>query len=255
MKYFVSIVSHGHSDFISRNDDLPQIAKLPHVTVLVKDNISEPSLAEFCRSNNIIYLTSPEKMGFGENNNFVYKHCRDYLNINAEDYFLTINPDVLITVEMFKKMIMVVEDAGHSLFAVNLFKDIELNVAEASLRRFPTLLSVANLFINEPVCKAYEKDQLADFSEVDWASGAFLGFKSSLYQKLKGFDPRYFMYYEDVDICFRAKYQLKVGVRFLKNIKAVHVGAYQNRNVFSKHFRWYISSLFKFLARKTFFGR
>lgn len=255
MKYFVSIVSHGHYHLIQENVALLEIAKLPNVTVLVKDNISEPSLAAFCQGSDIVYLESAYRMGFGDNNNFVYSYCRDKLDMAAEDYFLTINPDVIITVVMFKKMMEVVISTAYPLFAINLYKDNEFAVAETSLRKYPSWGSLVNLLINAPVCSAYNKEQLANFSEVNWASGAFLGFRSSLYQKLKGFDPRYFMYYEDVDICFRAKYQLNVGVRFLKEIKAVHVGAYQNRNILSKHFRWYIVSLGKFLIRKSFFGR
>lgn len=255
LKYFVSIVSHGHYDFIHENLALLAIAKLPNVSVLVKDNIHDPALASFCRSNDIVYLTSESRMGFGENNNFVYEFCCTQLGIEAEDYFLTINPDVVISSAMFTEMTIVLAASAYPLFAINLFKDHKFDESEASLRKFPSWGSLVNLLIKVPVCSAYDKEQLANFSEVNWASGAFLGFKSSLYQKLKGFDARYFMYYEDVDICFRAKHHCDVGVHFLKEIKAVHVGAYQNRNVFSKHFRWYISSLCKFLIRKSFFGK
>lgn len=255
MKYFVSIVSHGHYDFIHKNSALLEIAKLPDVTVVIKDNLPEQPLASFCETNDIVYLTSENRMGFGENNNFVYHYCIKKFGISAEDYFLTINPDVVMSVEMFKELVAVTTRSPCPFFTINLFKDNNFNVSEGSLREFPSLFSLVNLFINKPVCKAYDKDQLSNFSEVDWASGAFLGLKSYLYQQLKGFDARYFMYYEDVDLCFRAKYQCDVGVRFLKEIKAVHVGAYQNRNVLSKHFRWYISSLCKFLIRKSFFGK
>lgn len=249
MKYFVSIVSHGHASYICNNIAMLEIAKLPNVTVLVKDNIHDLFLYNFCLSNDIVYLTSPEKMGFGENNNFVYRHCLENLNICADDYFLIVNPDVIVKSDMFLKMVEYVESYKYPLFTINLFKDHNLEVSEPSLREFPSLLNLVNLFMNIPVCKSYNKELLADGSEVDWASGAFLGFQSSLFHNVNGFDSRYFMYYEDVDICYRVKSCFNERVHFLKNIKAVHVGAYQNRNIFSKHFRWYIISLCKFLIK------
>lgn len=255
VKYFLSIVSHGHFEFFLNNSELLEIVKLPDVFVVVKDNLSECKLEKFCQSNGITYLTSIEKMGFGENNNFVYDYCVERLGLFERDYFLTVNPDVVITVDMVNRLKAATGDSSFDIFAVNLFKDNDFKVSEDSLRKFPSFFSLVKLAIKKPVCKSYDKSQLANFSEVEWASGAFLGFKASLYKDLGGFDTRYFMYYEDVDICFRAKRRYGANVRFLKEIKAVHVGAYQNRNVFSQHFRWYIASLCKFLIRKTFCGK
>jgi len=39
----------------------------------------------------------------------------------------------------------------------------------------------------------------------DWAVGALLVFRVACFQALGGFDPRLFLYYEDVDICRRAR--------------------------------------------------
>ncbi|MDE1292895.1 hypothetical protein [Vibrio aestuarianus] len=93
---------------------------------------------------------------------------------------------------------------------------------------------------------------MPDRSIVDWAAGSFLVFQADLYKKLNGFDENYFMYFEDVDICFRARKYYDQNVVYLSNIKAIHQGGYQNRKIFSKHFRWYFSSLLRFLFKSTF---
>jgi len=42
-------------------------------------------------------------------------------------------------------------------------------------------------------------------ADVDWASGALLLVRRSTYQQLGGFDERFFMFMEDVDLCWRAR--------------------------------------------------
>jgi GT2 family glycosyltransferase len=41
--------------------------------------------------------------------------------------------------------------------------------------------------------------------EVEWVAGMFIGFRSDAYARIGGFDERYFLYYEDVDICRRLR--------------------------------------------------
>ena len=43
--------------------------------------------------------------------------------------------------------------------------------------------------------------------EVDWVAGMFIGFRREAYAGVGGFDERYFLYYEDVDICRKLQRQ------------------------------------------------
>lgn len=60
-------------------------------------------------------------------------------------------------------------------------------------------------------------------SQVDWVSGAFMMIRQELFEKLKGFDENFFMYMEDMEICFRAK-KLGFGTCFYSNVSALHKG-------------------------------
>ena len=54
--------------------------------------------------------------------------------------------------------------------------------------------------------------------ETDWVSGGALMVKKELFSKLGGFDENFFMYYEDVDFCLRAK---KKDAKIIINPRAV----------------------------------
>jgi len=249
-RYFISIVSHGHLELITSNESLKLINKLENVFVTVKDNLADPALEIYCKLSEFGYLQSKKPVGFGENNNDVFEHFNEQYKINDADYFLVVNPDVIITVEEFIKLMSLLEDVEGGVYAVNLFSDGSLTTPELSLRKYPNYLSLLKMLVAKPVCSAYDKNVLKEFEQIDWASGAFLIFSSSIFKQLGGFDTTYFMYYEDVDICYRYMRASGQRIKYLKSIKAVHKGAYQNRKLFSRHFRWYISSLLKFLARK-----
>ena len=246
---FISIVSHGHEELIFNNQELLKIAKLPDVRVIIKDNVKNSKLEFFSQSNGLDYLVSEEVLGFGHNNNFAFNFCRS-LGMISTDWFLVVNPDVVITEMEFKKLIDILAYTNAKLLTVNLYKDCEYLEPENSLRYYPSFSSVSNLLRNKPVTKMYDKQNMVSNSPVEWASGAFLIFKSELFEKLEGFDIRFFMYYEDVDICFRSNKLFGEMVTYIKEVKAQHEGAYQNRNIFSKHFYWYLASLFKFLKGK-----
>ena len=50
-----------------------------------------------------------------------------------------------------------------------------------------------------------DKFSLNEESFTDWAAGSLLLFSADTYKKLNGFDEKYFMYCEDIDICYRYK--------------------------------------------------
>lgn len=60
---------------------------------------------------------------------------------------------------------------------------------------------------------------------VDWVSGCFLLVRSSFFHTVGGFDKQYFMYFEDVDLCRKAR-QLGQSVLFDPRVSVTHIGSY-----------------------------
>lgn len=80
-----------------------------------------------------------------------------------------------------------------------------------SARRFPSFVdgaghAIVGLF--KPDNRWSRRYKMTDVGEVgaglvDWVSGAALFVRKQAFDAVGGFDPRYFMYMEDVDLCFR----------------------------------------------------
>ncbi len=248
-RFFVSIVSHGHFDFIKRNQCLPEISKLPMVTVAIRDNLGEKSLQIFCEENSIDYLHEKnKKLGFGENNNQVYCYFKNTLNMGNTDFFLVINPDVYISKDSFVDFVSEVESAASGFYTIDLFKDFDFVSRDPFIRRFPSMKDFFKSFIfsvNDSIL-----DRSGPVTAIDWCAGSFMCFSSEIYYRVRGFDESYFMYCEDIDICYRLK-KIGVSLSYIDKIKAVHPAQFDNRKVFSKHFFWHIKSVFRFLVLKN----
>ena len=91
---------------------------------------------------------------------------------------------------------------------------------------------------------------------VDWLSGCFLIIRRDFFENIEGFDSRFFMYFEDVDICRKAR---KFGLKtlFEPRVKIVHRGSYQSSRgksllnilLFNKAARYHIISWLKYLYK------
>lgn len=238
---FLSIINHNHDHLIVANASLPLIAR--NSPVVIKSNTpATDELKSFAYRHNITLLDGDYGLGFGENNNYVFKHLVNNNLITDTDYFLVINPDVIIAVDELKKLEEAINIYESDLFTINLFHDKYFTKPELSVRHFPKLTGpLKGLLSKHTRTDAYDKKSITQPLNVDWAAGSFLLFKKKAYEKLGGFDTKYFMYFEDVDICRRAK-KMAMPLMYLPNIKAIHKGAFNNRKLYSRHFRWYLIS-------------
>lgn len=242
---FLCIVNHNHDDMIINNKDLIEITK--SFNVLIKSNTeASDKLKRFSQDYNIQLLDESYGLGFGSNNNYVFNYLKETNQISDSDYFLVINPDVTITLNQLKKLQEQVVEIPSDIYTINLFQDNQWTISEPSIKKFPSLLGPIKGLINKNKRNdAYDKSKITQPTLIDWAAGSFLLFTKNAFERLNGFNDKYFMYFEDVDICRRAKIK-KMHLMYLPSIKATHIGAFNNRNILSKHFRWYLVSYLKY---------
>lgn len=245
-KIFVSIVSHNHDRLIKKINSIVELCSRHGVTVVIKSNTSQDDFSDYKALEGFHWLNSNYGMGFGANNNFIFKYCCDVLDMRAGDYFIVLNPDVEIKSVMVSKLVTQMENDNCNFAAINLYKDLEYREYDNSIRRFPSLFQFFKSFSGLGNDTLVDKSLINEPSFVEWAAGSFLAFSVKHYRDLGGFDERYFMYCEDIDICYRSV-SLKVQLKFFPEIRAIHYARHENRNFFSFHFIWHVKSVFRFV--------
>lgn len=63
--------------------------------------------------------------------------------------------------------------------------------------------------------------------QVDWVSGCLMITSNDFFHSVQGFDERYFLYFEDVDLCRKAR-QLSKLVLFDPRVEVIHIAAHQS---------------------------
>jgi GT2 family glycosyltransferase len=84
----------------------------------------------------------------------------------------------------------------------------------------------------------------------DWVAGFFMLFRSGVFERLGGFDERYFLYYEDVELCSRARLAGSKIV-WMPGVKVVH-DARRHSHRDAKFLYWHLRSIARFFASPVY---
>lgn len=93
------------------------------------------------------------------------------------------------------------------------------------------------------------QDRINEF-DVVWdppiVSGCFMLFRTEPLKALKGFDPRYFLYFEDYDLSLRTAKLARIA--YVPAVRVIHHGGGASRKGMA-HVRMFVASAFKFYNR------
>ncbi len=185
--------------------------------ILLVDNCSSDLTVEFVEKNfpDVVITKNRKKMGYGANQNQNI--------VKAEGKFiLLINPDMVVPPDMFNIMIRFMEQNHYAGIATCKVCNIDgscqyLNKREPAIldlfiRRFfsPRLIPVLPNKIESIVKTRLDLYEMRDtgydkIMDVPFISGSFMFARASVIKQLNGFDERFFMYFEDVDLCRRVR--------------------------------------------------
>ena len=236
----LSVVSHGQGNLL--HDLLADLRRGLGCSyeVIVTLNIPEDErfLAEFADLP-IRVVRNVLPKGFGANHNAAF--C-----ISRSQRFVIVNPDIRFDSFSLHPLLELV-DSSH----VGACGPLVLSPAgsvEDSARRMPSVWRLVQRVIARTVGKPRTPDYCWNEQpiDVDWLAGMFVLFRRDAFTEVSGFDERYFMYFEDADICRRLR-RGGWSVLLHPGVQVVHEARRASYRS-ARHMGWHFRSALRFLA-------
>jgi GT2 family glycosyltransferase len=229
----ISIVSHKQALFVHKLlEDLQQHCA-SFIEVILTLNVEELLPFESKEySFPITLIRNSKPKGFGTNHNAAF-------GVRKGLHFCIMNPDVSLSNNPFPYLIDHCIDENIGVVAPLVTN--QKGTIEKSARYYPTLASLLAKLLG------FDKADYSIGEECffpDWVAGMFMLFPSNVFKAIGGFDERYFLYYEDLDLCARlwcAGYK----VVFCPSASIIHDARRDShRNL--KYMRWHLTSMARF---------
>ena len=234
----VSIVSHGHGAMVEGLVNtllgFSEVGQLI-LTLNVPENLIFPDDSRIKR------LENANTKGFGANHNAAFKMCR-------EAFFCVLNPDSEFSTNPFPVLLETLK-LERAAVAAPLVVSPSGSI-EDSMRYFPRPVTLLMKFLSGADGRYSAKSGQEHFFP-EWCAGMFMLFRSRDFERLSGFDERYFLYYEDVDICVRA-WRLGLKVAACPRVSVVHDARRASRRS-ACHLRWHLASMARYFVK--YWGR
>jgi GT2 family glycosyltransferase len=220
--------------------------------LIIIDNSSSPMFPDPFESPKIIYKHLGKNIGFGAGHNIALEILRE-----PSDLHLIMNPDVFFGAETLSHVYDVMTknpDIGAAMPQV-VYPDGALqqlckllpSPMDLIVRRFMPMKSFRDALSARYELHGLPQDRM---SYVPALSGCFLFVRTALLQQLRGFDTRYFMYMEDVDLVRRIGDVSKTA--YIPGAKVTHEfskGSYHNKLLLKYH----MSSAIKYFMKWGWF--
>lgn len=237
----ISVVSHAQIDLVSQLlQDIDTCCAGIALELILTLNLDEvlPFLPDsFSFPVKVVRNTFPK--GFAANHNQAFTHAQG-------TYFCVMNPDIRLKSNPFPPLLaclkaQTVGVAAPLVLGAN-------GALEDSARYFPSPLKILCKFFGK--CKGSDYAVKDETIYPDWVGGMFLLFPRSIFEALGGFDQRYFLYYEDVDICARLRLQ-GYEIALVSQAKVIHHAQRSSHRNF-KYLRWHLRSMARFFLSPVY---
>jgi GT2 family glycosyltransferase len=172
--------------------------------------------------------------GFGANHNAAFSVANGAM-------FAVVNPDIRLA--DFRIEPLLVEASRARVGVCGPLVHSPSGGVEDNARRYPTIPRLIGRQLRSGSGPDYRAD--GSVQSVEWLAGMFMLFPAAIYAAIGGFDERYFMYLEDVEIC-RLLRRRGYDVRWVGTTAVVHDAARASRRS-RQHMSWHLQSLVRFL--------
>jgi O-antigen biosynthesis protein len=217
---------------------LASVGTRPEITVV--DNCSGDGTADVVAADfpSVRLLRSPANLGFGGGNNLGFA-------ASTGDLLVTVNPDVRLRAGALQAL------------ATAFAADTRLGIAGAKLFFADgSTIQHAGGIVNYPLATTWHRGyqevdagQYEEPADVSFVTGAVLAMRRTVFEKTGGFDIGFYpVYYEDVDLCYRAR---RAGWRvvYLPTVVGLHRTSVSLDRTGETYFRFFHTSRVRFVMK------
>ncbi len=237
MSIRLSMVSHGQSQLANRF--LQDLSKTRSIhQLVVTENIADAPL-ELPPGMHVLSHLNDDPLGFAANHNRALQNA-------PEEFLCVANPDLRLIQDPFPRLLAAMKDPQIGLIAPLVLSPA--GVPEDNARRFPTPwgLGLKLMGLNDGRYHLNPSDRSAP-RNVEWVAGMMLLIRARAFQDVGGFDAKFHLYYEDVDICARLwKAGWKVACD--PGVTVIHEAQRASRRD-PQYMRWHAASMARYFIK------
>jgi GT2 family glycosyltransferase len=223
--------------------------------VVVVDNASTDNSLEAIVNFDLplVLIKNRKNLGFS-------KACNQGAKNSNANYLLLLNPDTRLYNNSLSEPIQFLEkNENVSVGIIGIQLRDENNLISRNCSRFPTPSSLIynSVGLDRLFPKIFAPHFMKEWDHqdsrfVDQVMGSFFFVRRTLFEKLNGYDERFFVYYEDLDFSYRAK---KDGFKsyYLTTTKIYHKGGGTSEKVKAQRLAYILRS--KLLFSKKHFSK
>lgn len=159
------------------------------------------------------------------------KACNIGIENAKSKWYLFLNPDTILEPKSIHSLINYCnEKTEHRIIGIKQLNENKKNSNSYGL--FLNFWSLSGLI--RPLIRlkkgSYKSINSKEIANPDWISGSFIMIRKEDFELINGWDESYWMYYEDMDLCKRAK-KINLKVSLLNNWSCIHFhGASSRKN-------------------------
>lgn len=192
--------------------------------IIVVDNNSSDGSVKYIKQHfsAITIIANTQNVGFTKANN-------QAAIIAKGKYLLILNSDTIVHTGSLTALITYLDEnkntgiVGPKLLNPDKSLQLSCGIHPNLLTEFLNRTFLSRIFPNNKFMGVYKYGGW-DYTtkSVDWVTGACLLIRKNIFQKINGFDENIFMFYEDVDLCFRLK-KLGHDIIFFPDAQVTHI--------------------------------
>ena len=183
------IINYNSAEIFECIKSVYSTIKTSFETIVVDNNSTDDSVIKIKKEfPQVKIIENKENKGYG-------RACNQAIQIEQGKEILSLNPEIILEDNTVEELLKYLDENKQAKIVSCRLKNPDGTVQD-SFREFPTIWSLFTRQFKRFTIQNLTAKEITAPTKVDWVSGALMLMRDKYY-----FDERYFMYFEDVDLC------------------------------------------------------